>query len=251
MPLQTAIVTSSPAFSTHRQDESKDSFEFPFSVSTMSFAAARLPVLFFGWTINPAFAAAGADLISLYNVAERNLSVGRSMSCRRFSSTIFSVNGAVMKFVNVEVSYEDGTVLTDRVLLDVDSARVTLPPRLASLMEVLDGCDHMESFVADCGGTRYLVRHESGRGHFVDFSAPSRRGFAAGAMQLFSSSPAQQRLNGRYAHMLSAMALIGACFEVATTHAFNWHSLLEPVCLGVLSIVLFLVGHRCFAARCL
>ncbi|MBT2790416.1 hypothetical protein [Paraburkholderia strydomiana] len=156
-----------------------------------------------------------------------------------------------MKFVNVEVSYEGGTVLTDRVLLDVDSAQVTLPPRLASLMGFLDGCDQMESFVADCGGTRYLVRHESGRGHFVDFSAPRRRGFAAGAMQLFSSSPAQQRLNGRYAHMLSAMALIGACFEIATTHAFNWHSLLEPVCLGVLSIALFLVGHRCFAARCL
>ncbi|WP_156955157.1 hypothetical protein [Paraburkholderia caledonica] len=156
-----------------------------------------------------------------------------------------------MKLVNVEVSYEGGTVLADRVLLDVDSAQVTLPPRLASLMEVLDGCDQMKSFVVDCGGTRYLVKHESGRGHFVDFSTPRRRGFSAGAMQLFSPSPAQQRLNGRFAHMLSAMALIAACFEVATTHAFNWHSLLEPICLGVLSIALFLVGHRCFAARCL
>jgi hypothetical protein len=155
-----------------------------------------------------------------------------------------------MKLVNVEVSYEGGTVLADRVLLDVNTSLVTLPPRLASLMEVLDGCDQLKSFVADCGGTRYLLKHEPGRGHFVDFSAPCGRGFAAGVMQIFSSSTAQRRLNGRFAHMLSAMALIAACFEVATTHAFNWHSLLEPVCLGALSIVLFLVGHLCFAVRC-
>jgi hypothetical protein len=251
MPLQTAIVTSSPAFSTHRQDESKDSFSFPFLYPTMPFAAARLPLLVFGWTNSPGIPGRRALIPTSFNkAAKRLLSLGRSMSCRRFTLINFP-NGAVMKLVNVEVSYEGGTVLTDRVLLDVDSAQVTLPPRLASLMEVLDGCDHMKSFVADCGGTRYLVKHESGRGHFVDFSAPRRRGFAAGAMELFSSSPAQQRLNGRFAHMLSAMALIGACFEVATTHAFNWHSLLEPVCLGVLSIALFLVGHRCFAARCL
>ena len=160
-------------------------------------------------------------------------------------------NGAIVKFVSVEVSYEGGTVLGDRVLLDLKSAHVTLPPRLASLMEVLNGCDQLKSFVADWGGTRYLVKHETGRGYFVDFSAPCRRGFAAGAMQLFSSSSAQRRLNGRFAHMLSAMALIGACFEVATMQGFSWHSLLEPLCLGVSSIALFVVGHRCFAARCL
>jgi hypothetical protein len=68
-------------------------------------------------------------------------------------------------------------------------------------------------------------------------------------MQLFSSSPAQRRLNGRFAHMLSAIALIAACFEVATMHAFGWHALLEPAGLGALSIALFVVGHRCFAAQ--
>lgn len=154
-----------------------------------------------------------------------------------------------MKLVNVEVSYEGGTVLGDRVLLDVKSAHVTVPLRLASLMEVLADCDQLKSFVADCGGTRYLVKHEAGRGHFVDFGAPCRHGSAEGVAQTFSPSPAQRRLNGRFAHMLSAMALIAACFEVATINVFNWHSLLEPVCLGVLSIALFVVGHRCFAAR--
>jgi hypothetical protein len=153
-----------------------------------------------------------------------------------------------MQFVNVEIAYQGGTVLGDRVLLDVKSANVTLPPRLASLMNVLDGCDQLKSFVADCDGTRYLVKHETGRGYFVDFSATCRRGIAASAMQLFSFSRAQRRLNGRFAHMLSAVTLIAAGFEVATMHGFSWHSMVEPVCLGLLSIALYVVGHRCFAA---
>ncbi|MFM0559281.1 hypothetical protein [Paraburkholderia sediminicola] len=75
-----------------------------------------------------------------------------------------------MEIVVVELCYEGGTVLTDRVLLNRESAQVTLPPRLSSLMEILDQSDRCKSFMAECGSVRFPVEHDRERGFFIDFN---------------------------------------------------------------------------------
>ncbi|MFM0145494.1 hypothetical protein [Paraburkholderia sp. RL18-085-BIA-A] len=160
-------------------------------------------------------------------------------------------SGVAMKLIGVVVSYEDGTVLADRALLSPESAQVTLPPRLTSLIEILDQFDRRKSFIAECGSVRFAVKHDSGRGYFIDFNAAVRRETLFNVKRLFSQSADQRKLNGRFAHMLSAFALIGACLEVATTPALSGKSLVEPVALCILSIALLVVGHRCFAIQSL
>jgi hypothetical protein len=158
-------------------------------------------------------------------------------------------SGVAMKLIGVVVSYEDGTVLADRALLSPESAQVTLPTRLISLIEILDQFDRRKSFIAEYGSARFAIKHDSERGYFIDFNAAVRRETLFNVKRLFSQSAGQRELNGRFAHMLSAIALIGACLEVATTPALSGKSLVEPVALCFLSIALLVIGHRCFAIQ--
>ncbi|MFM0629620.1 hypothetical protein [Paraburkholderia xenovorans] len=156
-----------------------------------------------------------------------------------------------MEIVVVELCYEGGTVLTDRVLLNRESAQVILPPRLLSLMEILDRSDQRRSFMAECGSVRFPVKHDWERGYFIDLNMGSGRKRFLGVKWAISSTAEQRKLNGRFAHMLSACALVGACFEIGTAGALSWESLLEPVVLCLLSVALFIVGHRYFAVKSL
>jgi hypothetical protein len=156
-----------------------------------------------------------------------------------------------MEIVVVELCYEGGTVLTDRVLLNCESAQVTLPPRLSSLMEILDQSDQLKSFMAECGSVRFPVEHDRERGYFIDFNRGSRWKHVSGVKWVVSPTVEQRKLNGRFAHMLSACALIGACFEIGTAGPLSGESLLEPIVLCLLSVALFIVGHRCLAVESL
>ncbi|WP_132375840.1 hypothetical protein [Paraburkholderia sp. BL9I2N2] len=183
--------------------------------------------------------------VALYSVFFKRL---RRLALRKILQPFNS--GVAMKLIDVEVSYDGGTILTDRVLLNTESAQVTLPPRLSLLLEVLDQCDRQKLFIAECGGDRFAVKHDSGRGYFIDFNAVVRtRGF--NVTRFFRQSAGQRKLNGRFAYMLSALALIGACFEIATAPTLSVKSLGEPIALCFLSIVLLVVGHRCFAVESL
>lgn len=156
-----------------------------------------------------------------------------------------------MEIVVVELCYEGGTVLSDRVLLDRESAQVTLPPRLSSLMEILDQSDQRKSFMAECGSVRFPVEHDRERGYFINFDAASRKKRFSGVEWPVSPTARQRKLNGRFAHTLSALAVVGACFEMVTADRLNWASLLEPVILLLLAVVLFIVGHRSFGVESL
>lgn len=150
-----------------------------------------------------------------------------------------------MEIVAVEICYKGGPVVTDRVVLNRESAQVTLPPRLSKVLAILDQSGHRQSFVAECGGVQFPVECDAERGYFVDFNQGSRSKHAFGVKYVFSPTAEQRKLNGRFAHMLSAGALIGACFLIETASALNGKSLLEPIVLCLLSVALFIVGQRC------
>lgn len=150
-----------------------------------------------------------------------------------------------MEIVAVEICYKDGPVVTDHVLLNRESAQVTLPPRLSSILAILDQFGHRQSFVAECGGVRFPVECDAERGYFVDFNQGSRSKHAFGVRDVLSPTVEQRKLNGRFAHMLSAGALIGACFLIETGGALSGKSLLEPIVLCLSSVALFIVGQRC------
>lgn len=153
-----------------------------------------------------------------------------------------------MKLIRVEVRYEGGTVITDRVALNNESAKITLPPRLCSLLDVLDEYDRRKSFIAQCAGLDFVVEGNREQGYFIDFNVRSRPKHFPGLRTVWSPTAGQRKANGRFAHMLSAWALIGACFEVATA-PLGETSPLEPIVLCGLAVMLFVVGNWCFSPK--
>lgn len=154
-----------------------------------------------------------------------------------------------MKLVEVEVRYEGGTIITDRVVLNGKSGEVILPPRLRSLLEILDECDQRKSFIAQCAGVDFAVEGDREHGYLINFNVRSRRMHFLRLRSVQPPTAGQRKLNGRFAHMLSAWALIGACFEVGTARTWSGTSLLGPAVLCGLAVVLFILGHWCFATR--
>ena len=154
-----------------------------------------------------------------------------------------------MKLITVEIRYEDGTVITDRVSLDDESGKITLPPRLCSALNIFDEWDHRKSFTAHCSGVDLPVEGDRERGYLINFHVRSQPKHFLGLSSVRSQSTFQRKLNGRFAHMLSALALVGACYEVATARPLSGTSLLEPAILLVLAVVLFVLGHWSFSAR--
>jgi hypothetical protein len=154
-----------------------------------------------------------------------------------------------MKLITVEIRYDGGTVITDRVSLDDESGKITLPPRLCSALDTLDEWDHRESFTAHCSGVDLPVEGDREHGYLISFHVRSQSKHSLGISSVRSQTTCQRKLNGHFAHMLSALALVGACFEVATARPLSGMSLLEPAILLVLAVVLFVLGHWCFSTR--
>ena len=154
-----------------------------------------------------------------------------------------------MKLITVEVRYEGGTVITDRVVLNSESAKITLPPRLCSLLDILDEYDQRKSFIAQCAGVDFAVEGDREHGYLINFNARSRPKHFLGLRSVWSPTAGQRKANGRFAHMLSAWALIGACFEVGTAGPLSETSLLDPIVLCGLAVMLFVIGNWCFSTK--
>jgi hypothetical protein len=153
-----------------------------------------------------------------------------------------------MKLVTVEVRYEGGTVITDRVVLNSESAKITLPLRLSSLLDILDEYDRRESFIARCAGVDFVVEGDREQGYSINFNVRTRPKRFPGLRTVLCPTASQRKANGSFAHMLSTWALIGACFEVATATSRET-SLLEPIVLFGLAVALFVIGNRCFSPK--
>ncbi|MEM5389024.1 hypothetical protein VSR68_36545 [Paraburkholderia phymatum] len=89
-------------------------------------------------------------------------------------------------------------------MLNGESAEITLPPRLCSLLEILDEFDQRKSFTAQCTGIDFLVERDREHGYLINFNVRSRSKHFLGLRSVLCPTVGQRKLNGRFAHVLSA-----------------------------------------------
>ncbi len=152
-----------------------------------------------------------------------------------------------MKIAVLEVRYACGLILTDRVVVQT-SSRIILPPRLTALLAELERSERRTSTSAMVDGVTYRVEGSPD----TEFALGSKLGFAEqlvrGLQSVASPNAAQRRLNRRFAHMLSAFSVIGACYLVQSTKSWDTHVIVEALLLCAVSAALFVAGHMCFPA---
>jgi len=149
-----------------------------------------------------------------------------------------------MKIAVLEVRYACGLTLTDRVAIQAPS-RLILSPRLSLLLGELEQGERRTSTRVTLDGLTYRVQGTP------EVVLGSRLGFGerllTGLQSVATPTIAQRRLNRRFAHMLSAWALIGACYIVQSTKNWDTRVIIETALLCVASVALFVTGHMCFS----
>ncbi|MFM0517262.1 hypothetical protein PQR08_07490 [Caballeronia jiangsuensis] len=151
-----------------------------------------------------------------------------------------------MKVAILEVRYAGGLDLTDHVVVQ-KSSRLTLSPRLSALLDILEKSERQISMSVKVDGVSYRVeRKQNG-----DYVVGARRSYGErwlSRLRLFeAATESQRRLNGQFAHLLSAWALVGAGYLVYATKTWDLRAIIETVLLCFTSLTLFVVGHICFS----
>lgn len=151
-----------------------------------------------------------------------------------------------MKVAVLEVRYAGGLDLTDHVVVQA-SSRLTLSPRLSALLGILETSERQISMSVKVDGVSYRVERKQ-NGEYVVGARLSIRERCLSKLRLFEApSESQRRLNGQFAHLLSAWALIGAGYLVYTTKTWDLRVVIETLLLCFTSLTLFVVGHICFS----
>ncbi|SAK95299.1 hypothetical protein AWB82_06897 [Caballeronia glebae] len=151
-----------------------------------------------------------------------------------------------MKVAVLEVRYAGGLELTDYVLVKT-SSRLTLSPRLSALLGILEKSERRITMRIKVDGVTYRVECKQD-GEYVVGARLSLGERWLSRLRLFEApTESQRRLNGRFAHLLSAWALIGAGYLVYATKTWDVRVIIETVLLCFISLTLFVVGHICFS----
>ncbi|TCK33394.1 hypothetical protein B0G84_7613 [Paraburkholderia sp. BL8N3] len=147
-----------------------------------------------------------------------------------------------MKLARVKVEYTCGLTLVDKVSLDVATGTVSIPPRLARLMSVMEANECSPAFTMEYEGYSLPVTVESGGRYCV--TLPSRNGPLA--RQLWDSvtfpTKDQRQQNGRLLHTFSAASVVGAFGYVHAVTRWDTLSVFTAVSLVVLGVLLWYVG---------
>ncbi|WP_244815407.1 hypothetical protein [Caballeronia sp. Lep1P3] len=151
-----------------------------------------------------------------------------------------------MKIAVLEVRYACGLILSDRVVVRA-SSRLTLPPRLSALLAQLEHSERRTSTNVTVEGVTYRVEGTPDAEFFMGSKLGLAERLVRGLQSIASPNTAQRRLNRRFAHMLSAMSVIGACYLVQSTKNWDTRTMVEALLLCGASVALFVTGHMCFA----
>jgi hypothetical protein len=150
-----------------------------------------------------------------------------------------------MKLAVLEVRYAGGLILTDRVVVQA-SSRLLLPPRLSAMLTKLEKTERRTSIRVSVGGVIYRVTAAPDGEFAVGAKLPFGERLVTTLISVATPNLAQRRLNRRFAHMLSAFSLIGACYLVQSSKDWDAGVIVETALLCVTSAALFIIGHMCF-----
>jgi len=150
-----------------------------------------------------------------------------------------------MKIAVLEVRYAGGLILTDRVVVQ-PSFRILLPPRLSAMLTELEKTDRRTSIRVSLDGVIYRVTGAPDGEFAVGDKLPFGERLVTMLKSVATPNRAQRQLNRRFAHMLSAFSLIGACYLVQSSKNWDAGVIVETTLLCVMSAALFVIGHMCF-----
>jgi hypothetical protein len=150
-----------------------------------------------------------------------------------------------MKLANAKIQYPCGTIIFDRVSLDVRTGEVLVPPRLRDIMDEMEKSETSPTFSVEYRDRVLAVAVDAtGRFHvkFSDLGTAARR---SGLRSLAFPSKDQRRQNGRFVHMLSAASFVGAALSAFFTSNWNAHAIAQMGSLIISALLLGAVGFYC------
>jgi hypothetical protein len=150
-----------------------------------------------------------------------------------------------MKLANAKIQYPCGTIIIDRVSLDVRTGEVLVPPRLRDVMDEMDRSETSQTFSVEYRG-RVLAVAVDATGRFrVKFPDVSTATRLSGLRSLAFPSKDQRQQNGRFVHMLSAASFVGAALSAFSTSKWNAHAIAQMGSLIISALLLGAVGFYC------
>ena len=150
-----------------------------------------------------------------------------------------------MKLANAKIEYPGGTIITDRVSLDVRTGEVLVPPRLRDMMKEMDKSETSSTFSVECQGRVFVVAVDAAGRFRVKAPAANTTGRRSALRSLAFPSKDQRQQNGRFLHMLSAASFVGAALSALSTSNWNAHAIAQTGSLTISALLLGAVGFYC------
>ncbi|WP_427308732.1 hypothetical protein [Cupriavidus sp. H39] len=120
---------------------------------------------------------------------------------------------------------------------------VSLPSRMLDIVQRAKASGDGHAIVAHEDGYRYPLQPIENGVYQLDRSRRQRQGLLEQAWKAVTAPTKEQRQqSGRFAHTLSAAALIGASGYVGSSRAWNLSAVADVLSLIAIGVVLFLVG---------
>jgi hypothetical protein len=147
-----------------------------------------------------------------------------------------------MKLAKVKVEYTGGTTITERVTLDPETGKVTLPPRLVALLETMKVSECSPAFGLDFEGFTLPVAVSPDGTYWVTVPQEEKRGVERIFNAIAYPSKDQRQQNARYLHTLSAASIVGFVGFVHAASTADMATVAEAVSLVVVGVTLWYVG---------
>lgn len=136
-----------------------------------------------------------------------------------------------------------GEEVSGKAKIDRSSSIVTLPTRISASIDRAKAAGEGFEVVAHDNGYKYPLVHVDGVRYHLDAGSRQREGFWNQAWRAITAPHKDQRQQyGRFAHTLSAAALIGAVGYVNSIPAWSLYAAWQAFCLISCGVVLFVAG---------
>ncbi|QBY56394.1 hypothetical protein [Cupriavidus oxalaticus] len=147
------------------------------------------------------------------------------------------------RLIKVTFSATSGEELHGRAEFERTQGLVTLPQRLLAVIEKARAEGEGFEIVAHDNGYRFPLIHHQAATYRMDKGGGQRDGFFYLAWKaIIEPSKDQRQQYGRFAHTLSAAALIGLVGYFKTVSSWSLHAAADVCGLLMASVVLFVVG---------
>ncbi|CAN7472950.1 hypothetical protein LJR034_003073 [Caballeronia sp. LjRoot34] len=150
-----------------------------------------------------------------------------------------------MKMADAKIEYRCGTIIMDRVSLDVQTGEVLVPPRLREVMNEMEKSETSSTFSVECQGRVFVVAVDANGGFRATSPSGNNPMRRSALRSLVFPSKDQRQQNGRFVHMLSAASLTGAAFSALCTVNWTAPAIAQTASLTVSGLLLAAVGFYC------